>query len=512
MKLNLGLILNSLEYRKELVCLEESDTVRSIDAIPYLPEYKYTAPNILYIFTWEQLRTFAGNPDTVLCIGGGDDAVELFNRHHYYGAIFSQDTNLLSLLCSLRVIFNHFNQLELELMELVSKDAATKLLLDKCADIFCAHVSLYDSNMTLIEYSDMFAPTNDERWTKTQNEGVSIMPMLSREKVHMTPSIPGKYPHSSFIDSDGLGPLFNYGFDSGDIRFATMIIYQTDLPLNRDQHWMVDYIGKLLLPKMNERFNFHINQRNRLRNVLRFMLHHNSSDVILSSNDFLKSKWFPNDIYRLAIIQLPSSSQNTSHYLYNYENVFAEYYSDCLAFHFDEHIVIVFHAEACDIKEESLRILEKQLEMDNAVCCIGLKFCDFHNIHIHYYYTANGFRLLSHDSRIQDFKSVLTQHITASVNSVLPLKALCHYAATLVYRYDKENGTELLLTLETYLKNNKSLIESANQLFVHKSTISYRLKCIERIVPINYNDPDERIEILISCIVLRTFDEIKDLK
>lgn len=512
MKLNLGLIVNSLEFDKDLVCLDDSDAMRYIDAIPYLGGNSYIAPNILYLFKWDQLRTNTGNLDSVLCIGGGNDAIEFFKKHHYYGAIFAENTDLLELICSIRVIFNHYNKLELELMELLSQDVPTKKLLDKCADLFCAHVSLYDSNMGLIEYSDLFAPTDDPLWEKTRSTGESTTPMVPRDQTHMTPNIPGKYPHTSLVLSEGMQPHFNYGFDSGDARFATMVIYPTVMPLNQDQTWMVDHVGKLLLPKMNERFNYHINQRNRLRNTLRYLIHQNDADSILSSNDFTKFKWMPNDIYRLALIQMPPNTQNTSHYLYNYENIFAEYYSDCIAFYFDEQIVMVFHGEACDFKPETLAVLEKQLAMDNATCCMGLKFCDYRNIPTHYYFTVNGIRLFSPESRIQYFKSVIMQHLTAGINSVLPLKALCHYAATLVSRYDKENGTELLLTLETYLINNRSLIESANRLFVHKSTISYRLKCIEHIVPINYDDPDERFEILISCIVLRCFDEIKDSK
>ena len=264
MKLNLSLILNSIDCPHEYIKLDDSDPMRFIDSIPYL-DNTYASQNILYIFRWNQLQIYSGDIDTVLCIGGGIDAVRFFQKRQYSGAVFSQDLDILALLCNLRIIFNHYNQLELELMELLSQEATTKALLNKCADIFCAHVSLYDSNMSLIEYSNLFAPSDEGLSELSKDVEDSITQKVSRDKVYMTPNIPGKFPVSSYVSNDKLHSRFIYGFDSGDTRFATMIVYQTISPLNKNLNWMVDHIGKLLTPKIKERYSFHINQRNRLR-------------------------------------------------------------------------------------------------------------------------------------------------------------------------------------------------------------------------------------------------------
>ena len=98
------------------------------------------------------------------------------------------------------------------------------------------------------------------------------------------------------------------------------------------------------------------------------------------------------------------------------------------------------------------------------------------------------------------------------MNSLVNLRAVCHHAVSIINKHDKENGTDYLLTLETYLLNNKSLQEAANRLFVHKSTISYRLRCIGELVKIDYDDPMERLSVLISCIITRRFNEAESLK
>ncbi len=75
-----------------------------------------------------------------------------------------------------------------------------------------------------------------------------------------------------------------------------------------------------------------------------------------------------------------------------------------------------------------------------------------------------------------------------------------------IHEYDLANGTDFLLTLETYLMNNKSLMAAADKLFIHRSTLTYRLNAIEKITPIQLDDPGERLHILLSCIVLRALD------
>ena len=74
----------------------------------------------------------------------------------------------------------------------------------------------------------------------------------------------------------------------------------------------------------------------------------------------------------------------------------------------------------------------------------------------------------------------------------------------------RELNTGFLQTLETYLLCNKSLNDAANLLFIHKSTIYYRMKCIEKIVQIDLDDPHERFSILLSCIALREMSKFKN--
>ncbi|QHE52858.1 CdaR family transcriptional regulator [Pontibacillus sp. HMF3514] len=53
---------------------------------------------------------------------------------------------------------------------------------------------------------------------------------------------------------------------------------------------------------------------------------------------------------------------------------------------------------------------------------------------------------------------------------------------------DHESQTDLLKTLEVYLANNGKGKQSANELFIHPNTLNYRIKQIQEITNIDFND------------------------
>jgi purine catabolism regulator len=64
--------------------------------------------------------------------------------------------------------------------------------------------------------------------------------------------------------------------------------------------------------------------------------------------------------------------------------------------------------------------------------------------------------------------------------------------------YDKENRTELLLTLKAYLDTFFSLKESGNQLFLHPNTIKYRVIKIQELLNLDLNDPINYMNMMIA--------------
>ena len=67
--------------------------------------------------------------------------------------------------------------------------------------------------------------------------------------------------------------------------------------------------------------------------------------------------------------------------------------------------------------------------------------------------------------------------------------------------YDKANGTDLTATLESYLENNGSVKETADQLYVHRNTINYKLQKIRELTGLNLSSTTARLQLSTGLIV-----------
>ena len=73
-----------------------------------------------------------------------------------------------------------------------------------------------------------------------------------------------------------------------------------------------------------------------------------------------------------------------------------------------------------------------------------------------------------------------------------------HDALGLLAAYDAAHATDLLETLRVYLRCGCGATEAARSLFVHRSTLLYRIERIQEIAAIDLSDPDERFLLELS--------------
>ena len=78
-----------------------------------------------------------------------------------------------------------------------------------------------------------------------------------------------------------------------------------------------------------------------------------------------------------------------------------------------------------------------------------------------------------------------------------------------LYLYDDEHKGELITTLQMYLRNKQSIRKTADAMFVHYRTISYRLEKIKQISGINFDDADEVLAVSNGLIIYKMLKEIE---
>ncbi|HAD20122.1 MAG TPA: hypothetical protein DCF42_06960, partial [Lachnospiraceae bacterium] len=98
---------------------------------------------------------------------------------------------------------------------------------------------------------------------------------------------------------------------------------------------------------------------------------------------------------------------------------------------------------------------------------------------------------------IQDFPSALLPYLLTLLqeHSVTDLR---HPALSVLKTYDQTHHTELSHTLHCYLTCRCNATETARSLYIHRSTLLYRIDRILGLTGIDFENPDEYFHLLLS--------------
>jgi hypothetical protein len=504
MNLNTGIIAGALPYLTQYVSGQQDHPLVLSDIRTLPPEYGLYSENILYFAEWSALRQLSGEyPAYAVCVGGGKDAADFFESRGITGIVL--DDNSPSVAFSIiQSLFLRCNQLENRLLKSLLLRETTQEVLNCCSEFFLNHVILFDSELNLIDYSTNFLPGDDDIiWRETLENKKRSDKMYSQSKKMNLTHDQAISPRSEMVD---LGAGFQrhmiISFFDSTRRVASLVVVENNKPLFPCHLKLLDYISEIIGPGLNDRYATLFGSLESLRTLFVAMLNKVGVDPLVVTRCLGLMGWGMRDDFRLFLTSFPENSRNTdtlTRYLYIYENVFPE----CVVFKYIESLVLIVHNDTREVMAECMPVLEKQLKAHHAVCGVSLPFNSILQINSQYLIADTAIQLGDKSKTLRFVKDIITNHLINKVASSAPIIPLCHREAVRIFDYDRENRTELLLTLETYLRQNKSLKAAAEELFIHRSTMTYRLGCIDKLAKIDYDDSRERLHVLLTCIVLR---------
>lgn len=142
-------------------------------------------------------------------------------------------------------------------------------------------------------------------------------------------------------------------------------------------------------------------------------------------------------------------------------------------------------AVSCTVggRKAGIRKLHKSYEQ--AVCMLNLAKIADTKKNVLYYDDLGAYKLLM---AIED-QEVIKEYYDEVIEPIV--------------RYDNYNQTDLYEVMESYLKHSGSVKDTAEELYVHRNTINYKIKKIEEILQVDLSSLDQRMKLMIGCM-LRT--------
>ena len=79
---------------------------------------------------------------------------------------------------------------------------------------------------------------------------------------------------------------------------------------------------------------------------------------------------------------------------------------------------------------------------------------------------------------------------------------ICHEKLLSLKYEDEENNTGYYRTLRCYLEHHQNIARTSEALFIHRSTLLYRLEKIRKQMRTDFSNPEELLYLLLSFYFL----------
>ncbi|CEO23105.1 transcriptional regulatory protein [[Clostridium] sordellii] len=115
------------------------------------------------------------------------------------------------------------------------------------------------------------------------------------------------------------------------------------------------------------------------------------------------------------------------------------------------------------------------------------------------------------DSKIIKYKELGIIRWLVELSDIKEIQRYCYENLGPILEYDKKHGMDLMGTLKCYFQNNRHLLKTSQELFIHRNTLLYRLSTIKELLKIDLDDAMIDLE-LFNSILIYEFINLKNKK
>lgn len=191
-----------------------------------------------------------------------------------------------------------------------------------------------------------------------------------------------------------------------------------------------------------------------------------------------------------------------------YCQLFNSEFKGCCSFEYDRRIVCLVNLEFYDQSAE--KFMSKYLEtFRDGYFRVGYSdvFSDINDLRYHYTQATIALKIGVKQFPSQwyhKFSDIVFYYMESKLTEELDGRFLCAPEILTLYRYDQENQGDYLHTLKVYLDNQLNAVKTAQDLFIHRATMKYRLSRIETLTGIDFKNSGK---ILYLNLSLRFFTD-----
>lgn len=280
-----------------------------------------------------------------------------------------------------------------------------------------------------------------------------------------------------------------------------LLITDGKVPLDDTFGFILEYLARVISHALSTNIVNSHDTRRHLRQIFHMILSDSSADYVEVSHRLTENEWLSSQYYLCIFIktELLDYKNLTHRSIISYiENIIP---ASCAVEH-KGNIVVYINLDLCQLSEHEIEQKLASFIRDSFLTAgYSRKMLGHFNFHRQYIQASlslqAGSRKFPHQW-IHHFNDIALTYLLEQTTKKLPAYMVCH-EKLLALKYESDSGqSQLYQTLRCYLENHQNATRTAEQLFIHRSTLLYRLERINRCLKSDLSDPDELLYLLLS--------------
>ncbi len=422
------------------------------------------------------------SPHTIVCANGPD-------------YIILAHDNINDVLNSILDAFEHYNDWSNDIMQKIREQYPLETVLEAGKDLLHKYLVLADPTFLIYQsYGDpeLISPfPKYEEAIRNKMLPLDVLLTINQNSEIRIPNIPSyEVPVPSMQINTIVTNLFSFTTHNG-----WLITNNALGSYSQSEKDLQDAFAEVLEIWLS--YNEQSRKKTDRESIFRDLLDGNPIDE--SSFSRLEVfHWYRTDEKQLYVIQGdPSSSANP---LYAVIRMIEHLNPYGFIFFYEDHLVYVVDIMLQDMAEHD-RQLTKILSSSHCVAGKSPRFTNLNQLprqHIAAKTTASY--AFQQNLIIADVNQIFIPYLQFLIkeNSVLPL---LHADLETLRKYDQENQTDLCHTLRIFLRNQLNYTKTAHDLYIHRSTLLYRISRIQDLIDFDMEDYDHIFQLELSFML-----------
>lgn len=403
-------------------------------------------------------------------------------------------------------IFEKYHTWNQKLFQALNSPTPLDDMLNASLPVFQNPIFIHDPNFYIL--SCPHVAEGMSVWETEPSTGMSIAPLSLihdfRADVEYLETLQTRTPSLFSANLRGY-PILYYNLWNQDSYIGRICVDELETALLPGQYLALQYLGDLIVTSILSTKLLRFRMDNDLIQFFTSFLDGNPQDQFRITNCLTLLNWNRYDRYlvlRLENVQLDVQMRSAAATLGYIDNQIPDGFS----FFYQNGITVIVNVSRSDMKiSDILRSFAFLLREGLMKMGSSSELPDFMLLP-QGFFQAKTVLDLGRNSQSMNwyyrFDDYIPEYLLKKGSEFLTPELMCSSKLLTLRKYDETSHTDLYHTLKVFLELERNALQTAKALFIHRSTLFYRLERIQKIADVNLDDPRERLVLRISFFIL----------